>query len=197
MVFDSKLIQKITKYAEENEKPSRFEHSKRVALLAQRMCGLYGLEPEKGYLAGLFHDICKDMDEGLMTELSLTDGMGMSREEIQKPSLLHDRAAAVFLKKEFGLDDEEILEAVALHTLGSRNAGRLAKVVFAADKIEIGRPQSSEKYIDNLLSKSLDEMVLSVLEENFSYLREKGKTVAERSLEFAEELRKNLCREKQ
>lgn len=70
----------------------------------------------------------------------------------------------------------------------------LAKIVYVADKIEPGRPQSTQEYRDKLFSKSLDALTLSVLEENMRYLESKGKKVADVSYRFHESLRRDVAR---
>ena len=50
----------------------------------------------------------------------------------------------------------------------------LTKCLFLADKIEPGRPQSTDAYRENLLAMPLDKMLYSVLEENYEYLTNKG-----------------------
>ena len=74
------------------------------------------------------------------------------------------------LKEHFKVYDPEILEAVANHTSGIQGMCDLTKCLFLADKIEPGRPQSTVDYRENLLAMSLDDMLYSVLEENYEYL---------------------------
>ena len=98
--------------------------------------------------------------------------------EKNKPSLLHGRAAAVMLQEEFGIEDKEIIQAVANHTFGCRGMCNLAKILFAADKIEPGRDYITNSYIKKLLKQDLDDVIKTVLSDNISYLKKKGKKVA-------------------
>ena len=116
--------------------------------------------------------------------------------EKRKSELLHGRAAAVRLSEVYGIDDKEILEAVSCHTFGSVSLGKLGKIIFAADKIEPGRPQSTEEYRKNLFSKDLDSLVLQVLEENKAYLEKNGKEMARESLDFLASLKNKTGGEK-
>lgn len=50
----------------------------------------------------------------------------------------------------------------------------LTKCLFLADKIEPGRPQSTEEYRENLLKLDLPSLFLSVLNENYEYLIKNG-----------------------
>ncbi len=188
MVIDESLMEKVRSFACSAEKKSRFEHSIRVAETAARMCRVYGLDEQAGYFAGLSHDICKDMEDSRVYLLALKDGMPLCDEEKSKHSLLHGRAAAVMLASDFGVCDADILQSVALHTFGGVNMCPLAKIIFAADKIEPGRPQSGTEYLDVQLRKPLNEMTLFVLQENITYLEKNGKKPAAVSLEFRDSL---------
>ena len=162
--------EEIRAFTQSHVKKSRYEHSVRVAEMCARMCRQYGLDWRKGYLAGIGHDMCKDFSNEELFELAGRDGDEITDFERKKPALLHGRAAAVLLKEQFKVYDLEILEAVANHTSGIVGMCDLTKCLFLADKIEPGRPQSTDEYRNGLLALSLDEMLYSVLEENYEYL---------------------------
>lgn len=190
--FDDKTcFEKIREYAEKNLSKERYEHSFRVAKTAEKMCGLYGLDQNLGLIAGMAHDICKEIPDGEMISLAKKDGSPIGELEEKKPSLLHGRAAAVKIQSEFGIHNPDVIESIANHTFGKKNCSDLAKIVFAADKIEPGRPQSTEEYRKNLFSKSLDGLVIAVLEENLEYLKKKGKKIAPASFEWLEQLERD------
>jgi nicotinate-nucleotide adenylyltransferase len=186
-----KVISAIEEYVKTAVSEKRFEHSLRTAQTAQKMCSLYGLNPRLGYLAGIAHDMCKEITGEEMLELVHMDGKSVSILEQNKPSLLHGRAAAVLIQTKFGVKDADICEAIACHTFAAKDLCPLGKILFAADKIEPGRPQSTDEYRANLFAKSLDELTLSVLEENIEYLEKRGKKVASPSFELAAQLKEN------
>ena len=166
--------EEIRVFTQAHVKKSRYEHSVRVAEMCARMCRQYGLDSRKGYLAGIGHDMCKDFSDEELFELAGRDGREIIDYDRKKPALLHGRAAAVLLKEQFKVYDQEILEAVANHTSGIIGMCDLTKCLFLADKIEPGRPQSTDEYREGLLAMSLDDMLYSVLEENYEYLTKKG-----------------------
>ena len=166
--------EEIRQFTEQHVKKSRYEHSVRVAEMCARMCRQYGLDWRKGYLAGIGHDMCKDFSDEELFELAGRDGREIIDYDRKKPALLHGRAAAVLLKEQFKVYDQEILEAVANHTSGIIGMCDLTKCLFLADKIEPGRPQSTDEYRAGLLAMSLNDMLYSVLEENYEYLTKKG-----------------------
>ena len=166
--------EEIRQFTQAHVKKSRYEHSVRVAETCARMCRQYGLDSRKGYLAGIGHDMCKDFSDEDLIAIARRDGDEITDFERQKPALLHGRAAAVLLREKFDINDPEILEAVSNHTSGVLGMCDLTKCLFLADKIEPGRPQSTDEYRARLFAMSLDDMLYSVLEENYDYIKGKG-----------------------
>jgi nicotinate-nucleotide adenylyltransferase len=171
-------ISKMHKVVQKLVKPSRYEHSLSTAEMAEKMCFEYGENPRLGYLAGLVHDICKDFDHKKMLALAKQDGNPISDIEMDKKSLLHGRAAAVFLETEYGFTNKDLLEAVKIHTFGAPGMAALGKILYAADKIEPTRPHVTKDRIESLFEKKLDDFVLSVLEEALEYEHSMGHTLA-------------------
>jgi len=122
----------------------RYLHSKNTAILAHDLCIRFGLDPLAGYLAGIAHDIGKELTNRQMVKLAKMDKMKITEIEVKKPSLLHGRAGAILLKKRFHIYNKDVLEAVATHTYGRENMGPLAKVIYIADKAESSRNIDSE-----------------------------------------------------
>lgn len=182
------LTEKVRWYVKKSVSEKRYSHSVRTAEMCRKLCALYGLDEKTGYFAGISHDMCKNFKPEQLLSLAQEDGADVSELELKKPSLLHGRAAAVLLKNDFGVTDSSVLEAVANHTFGKTGMCSLAKVLYAADKIEPGREHVTEDYLARLLALSLDGLVKAVLEENIDYLRKKGSAVAQESEKLLESL---------
>lgn len=189
------LTSKVRKYAKSVLKDRRYKHSIRVAKTASYMCSIFGCDKTKAYFAGIAHDICKDMDDKDLISLAKEDNLEITDIEMSKPSLLHGRASATLLKDKFGVDDEEILEAIRNHTFGKAGMGPLAKIIYVADKIEPGREQSTKQYRKKLYAMSLNQMTLYVVQENMEYLRSKDKRIADSSFAFESELKEQAASE--
>ena len=188
-IFDDKTcFEKIKEYAKSNLSEKRFEHSVRVAETAALMCSLYGLDENLGLISGIAHDICKEIPSGEKIRLAEKDGGKIEGLEKEKPDLLHGRAAAVKMQEEFKIHDENLIQAVANHTFGKKGLSDIGKILFVADKIEPGRPQSTEEYRKALFAKSLKGITVSVLKENIEYLEKRGKAVAQESLDWLKDL---------
>ena len=187
MIDYIKKISEVKAFTEQSVKKTRFEHSIRVAEMCARLCRHYNLDENKGYLAGIGHDMCKDMPSDKMIDIATRDGGGINDFELAHPSLLHGRAASVLMKEKFLVDDKDILEAIAVHTSGAMGMSDLSKCLFLADKIEPGRPQSTDEYRERLFKLSLKDMFYSVFEENYEYICKKGCEVypgTEKMLEY-------------
>ena len=121
-----------------------------------------------------------------MKALALKDGAGLSEYEQKTVSLLHGRAAAVLMQEKFGIEDKDVIEAVANHVSAKLGICDLGKCLFLADKIEPARPQSTDEYRANLFKLSLNGMFYSVLNENYEYLTGRGVEVSPDTLKMLE-----------
>jgi nicotinate-nucleotide adenylyltransferase len=166
----------------------RFGHSLRVAETARRLCRKYDLDERQGYFAGLAHDLCKEIGDDASLAMAKAARRELLPLEQEKPGLLHGWAAAQVLRSDFQVTDPELLEAVEFHTFGRVGMSDLAKVIYVADKIEPGRSHVNQEYLEKLQPLGLNELVVSVLEENIEFLVRKGKRVAAESFDLLESL---------
>ncbi|GHV82316.1 nicotinate-nucleotide adenylyltransferase [Spirochaetia bacterium] len=178
--FSHQLIARIEGTVRSMVSSSRFLHSRWVACLARDLCLRFGLDAERGYLAGIAHDMAKSLSEDELRRLVKRDGDGkISKLEQAKPSLLHARAAAVMLREWFGIEDEDILNAVRLHTSGSLEMESLAKIVYIADKVEISRPHVKGELRELERYPDLDSYFTAVLEDTVAFLRSRQLELSE------------------
>ncbi len=165
--------------------PRRFIHSRNTGVLCHDLCAHYGLDPMKGYLAGVVHDICKSFSAEKQIALAEQDGNPISEmERANAPALLHSRAGAVLLKERYGIIDKDILEAVRCHTTGAENMGDLAKIVFLTDKTEPSRLEVKPFLREACVhpSETLDNLFVLVVEETVNFLHIKGKDISRDTL---------------
>ena len=151
----------------------RFLHSRNTALLAWDLCCRFGLDPQKGYLAGIAHDMCKDVGADKLMRLSRKDGGNISKLEQKKPGLLHARAAAVLIQKKYGVNDKDIIEAIRYHTTGTWDMGPLAKIIYIADKLEVSRSGADILLKKMVVNEDLETLFNVVLSNTVSFLKDK------------------------
>jgi nicotinate-nucleotide adenylyltransferase len=184
------IIIRIEKAAREELDKKRFLHSRNTALLAYDLCRRFGVNPELGYLAGLSHDLAKPLDEESLVKLAEFDGESISKLEKEKPSLLHGRSAAILLRDCFGVENKDVLEAVALHTKAGVNMCLLAKIVYIADKVEVSREKAAPElralcYTEN----NLDKLFYAVFNEAVSVLRRQNMELDESTINLLGEIK--------
>jgi len=182
------IIQRIEASARETLGHERFLHSRNTAILACDMCRRFGLDPLAGYLAGISHDLAKQIDNKQLIKIVKSDGQEISALEKDKPNLLHGKAAAVLLRERFCIHNKDVLEAVAFHTSGRENMGPLAKVIYIADKTEYSR------HIDPCVRKmcmenDLDTILYAVLEKTIVKLKAKELDLSEDTLKLLDRIK--------
>ena len=141
----------------------RYIHSLNVADSAKRLARLYGYDEDIAYTAGLIHDCCKDTPAGLQLSYMLENGVELSEYEIDVAKLYHSICGSVFVEKEFGIDNQDIINSVRYHTTGRKNMSLLEKIIFIADFISEERDYNGVEVMREKAVKSLDEAIVEGL----------------------------------
>jgi nicotinate-nucleotide adenylyltransferase len=166
----------------------RLHHSREVARLASELCDRFHADEEKGYIAGMAHDLARELDSAEMLLAAESDDMPVREWERAIPMLLHGRAAAAILTKHTGYGDPETLQAIRDHVTGRGSMGPISKIVFVADFLEPTRALVSPEFRRRTMGLSLDEMTLAVLERKIHYVRAGGREISPDSRALHEEL---------
>lgn len=114
----------------------RYKHCLGVCDEAVKLAKLYGADEKKAYIAGLLHDCAKGFDKE--QQLQLCDKYGVKLDDITRACkpVVHAPLGAAIANMEYGVCDEEILEAIRCHTVGKENMSTLDKIIYVADMIE-------------------------------------------------------------
>lgn len=115
------------------------EHSLRVAATAAELARVYGVDTEDARLAGLLHDWDRDVEHSQLLKKAARYGVAVTDVDARWPYLLHARTAAAELKETFPGISDDVVDAVAHHTIGSAEMSDLDRVVFLADMLEPAR----------------------------------------------------------
>ena len=127
-------IDYIKSWLQANLTEERYEHSIGTAECAQKLAKKYGLDEEKAYFTGLIHDCAKCMPKDEMLEILKT--LPLEDGELCNAKTHHAPVGAYVAKKEFNVQDEEILSAIRWHTIGKVDMTLFEKIIFLADKME-------------------------------------------------------------
>jgi len=161
----------------------RYNHSLGVSATARELAELYGADRRKAFLAGLLHDCAKDLSGAELLRKARQSGVPVGVEEEIKPSLLHAPVGALVAGAQFGIQDAEILQAIALHTLGSENMTLLDKIIFVADKIEPGRVFHDAEKWRQTARYNLDKALLGCFDAAIIKSIRKGEIIHSRAVQ--------------
>jgi predicted HD superfamily hydrolase involved in NAD metabolism len=162
----------------------RYEHTLRVADTAEDLALAHDLDADRARLAALLHDAAREMGPEEFLYLAVKWHLQMGDPERQSPKLLHGPVAAELARRELGVDDEEVLEAVSAHTTGRPGMGPLALVLYVADKIEPGRDYPSVGRLRRLAGEDLNGAAAESLQRAIAHNQERGKATHPTSLEM-------------
>ncbi len=154
----------------------RYGHTLRVAATAEDLARTHGLDPDRARLAALLHDTAREIgapEEFL--RLAKEWELPVGEPERQSPKLLHGPVAAELARRELGVEDEEILEAIRVHTVGRPKMGTLALVLYVADKIEPGRDYPSVERLRKISRQDLPEAAAESLRRTIAHNEERGR----------------------
>lgn len=152
----------------------RYKHSLNVADTAAKLAIVHNMDADKAYLAGLMHDYAKNLSGDELLEIAQKNDLLNDDVEILAPHVLHGPVGAYLLKKENIVTDEEVLQAISLHTIGSEYMTPFDALVYIADYIEPGRNFGNVDNIRAIAYKNLEFAFVSCLESVIAYLLSVG-----------------------
>lgn len=155
----------------------RYEHSLRVMEKSVELARIYNVSNEKAAVAGLLHDCGKLKGGTNLLKLAenfdiILDGMTKSNNE-----LIHSVLGAVIAEREYGIEDEDILNAIRFHTTGRENMSLLEKIIYVADMIEPGRSFEGVENIRKLAFVDLDEALILSIDNTLKFVIEQKKLI--------------------
>ena len=118
---------------------------------------IFKIDEEKAYIAGLLHDLAKDLDDNevikLSKEFKKKDIITVNYFDFKLafPILLHGIAACELIVSDLKLMDTEILNAICSHTTSGADISKLAIFTFISDFCEPEREFEHSGIIYNML----------------------------------------------
>ena len=196
-------LAKFRKEMEKKLEPKRYEHTLSVAYTAANLAAVHGVDIEKALVAGMLHDCAKCLSYKKQMSLCAKNHIVLSETEVQEDSpLLHAKAGGALAKNEYGITDEDILNAIYYHTTGRPQMSPLEQVIYIADYIEPGRKRMKrtaaieDQYMQNLAAarklayQDLNEALCRILQDTLTHLTQKGGEIDPMTRETYEYYRK-------
>jgi predicted HD superfamily hydrolase involved in NAD metabolism len=128
-------------------------------------------------LAGLLHDCCREMEPPEALALARSWSLPLRRIDLQYPVLIHGRLAAETARREFGIDDGAVLNAVRYHTAGHPEMSLSDRIFFLCDHMEPNRTGEHLAELRELAFEDLEAAMRMSVDLSISYLHATGKMV--------------------
>ena len=149
---------------------NRYNHCVNVSKEAVKLAKRYGGDEEKAAIAGILHDITKEMPKEEQLQIMLDSGIILDDIQKNAPKLWHGISGSVYIKKHFGIEDEDILNAICYHTTGRAGMSLLEKIIFVADFTSEERIYKGVATMRKKSKKSLEDAMLYGFKFTFSDL---------------------------
>src|SRR4051794_551601 len=179
-------IENADAFARSRLSEGRYGHTLRVADTAADLARVHDLDENRARLSALIHDAARDTGPEEFVRLAEEWDLPVGEQERQSPKLLHGPVAAELARRELGVEDKEVLEAVRAHTTGKLGMGPLALVLYVADKIEPARDYPSVERLRVLAREDLHAAAAASLRRAIAHNEERGKDVHPSSREALE-----------
>lgn len=151
----------------------RYTHSIDVMNTAEELAGCYAADGKKAEIAGILHDCARGLSMESMYSICITAGIEVDWVKKRQPKLLHGPVGAYIARVDYGISDEEVLEAIRVHTTGKENMGILDKIIFLADLIEPGRDFHGVNLIREWAYKDIDKALILAFDRVITHVLEK------------------------
>lgn len=173
----------------------RYEHTLGVAYTAASLAMCYGEDILKAELAGILHDVAKakksfELKDDMKGYIDpYTDGDYLALIADKAPQILHAIYAPYLAKKDYKIEDKDILSAIRWHTTGKKDMTMLEKIVFVADYIEPNRKKLPDlDRIRTLSFHDITEAVKVIAKSTIEYLGSQGMYIDKFTYELSDEV---------
>lgn len=160
------LRDQVLAWLHQNVPLPRIEHILRVEQMATDLAKVHRVNGEKAALAGLMHDLAKYFKSTRLLEMARRAGLPLDPVDETNPHLLHADISAIVAREEFGVQDAEILSAIANHTLGRPGMDDLSCIVYLADSLE---PERGDTPALNHLRQVAQQNLAQAVWQNSDY----------------------------
>lgn len=173
----------------------RYEHTLGVAYTAAALAMCYGEDILKAELAGILHDVAKakkssELKDDMKGYIDpYTDGAYVALIADKAPQILHAIYAPYLAKRDYRIEDKDILSAIRWHTTGKKDMTMLEKIVFVADYIEPNRKKLPDlDRIRTLSFHDISEAVKVIAKSTIEYLGSQGMYIDKFTYELSDEV---------
>ncbi len=156
-----------------NKDKGRFNHILGTVEKAKELANRYRIDEYKCVMSAILHDYAKNEPLHKMKRIILNH---LDKNLLKyDPVVYHGEVGSYLIKKDLGINDKDIIDAVKYHVTGHPDMNDIAKVVYIADYTEKNRSHENVRYARLLSHLSLDVGVLGISDVTLHYLKQKNK----------------------
>lgn len=158
----------------------RYFHTIGVVEMALELNKIHGfnLDEKKIILASAFHDIAKLLDRNVQFQILTKYYPNLVDDVKDYPQVWHSLVGAIYAKSKYGIDDEEVLNAIKYHTTGRPDMKKLEALIFVSDYVEeITRVDDKMKKARKIVKSDFDKGLIRTIEDTISYLKKGNKKI--------------------
>lgn len=177
-------INKIKAHIENNFSEKRKVHTYGVVKTAIELAKQYGCDVYKAELAALFHDLYRSIPVNVLNYH--VKHLELDKKYMDNPNLSHGKIAAEMIQRDYGITDQDVINAVSYHTTGRPNMSLLEKIIYIADAIEPNRNYPGVKELREVVKEDLDKACYLSLSRTIDYVTSEGNYLDEDTLHAKE-----------
>ena len=155
------------------EQPERLKHIYGVVQTAVELAEMYGANQEHATIAALLHDITKIKPKGFH-EQAILRCYNKAILKAYPPPLYHAFSAVCVAKNEYGIIEQDILNAIESHTLGRPEMSLLEKIIFISDYVEPNRTYASCVRVRPIAYRDLNLAIYEAINDSIEFHENNG-----------------------
>ena len=120
-------------------------------------------------------NLAKRFADEIILKKCISHKIPVTDAEMKALPVLHAKYGAWLAENKYGIEDPEIISAIACHTTGKADMSVLDKIVYIADYIEPRRYKADNlPQMRRLAYEDLDQTMYEILKSTLEYLAKKG-----------------------
>ena len=154
-------------------------HISQVVSMSVGLASRHGLDASKAETAAQLHDICRVTSGTDLIRMARGFELPVTALDEAFPVFVHGPVGAEVLRRDYGIDDTQILDPIRFHTMGRGGMTPQDKVLFLADKMD---PKKVSRYpfigeVQRLAEEDLDAAMLCFIDNQVKAFLDHGDPV--------------------
>lgn len=154
----------------------RYVHTLGVMETSLRLAKVYGVPEQDAQQAAILHDVVKYAERDWLKNTIVEQQMDPMLLQFHH-ELWHAPVGAYVAQQEFGIANQDILNAICYHTTGRAQMTKLEKIIYCSDMIEPNRQFPGVDELRKQDDQGLDKLMMACLKRSIQFLMQKNQPV--------------------